>query len=144
MQPNLLPIFLSLSTIVKFVVNTFEKEEWTSLNTELKIKLAPINHHINRAHVPEDIVILGDQANAVIRNFLLEHPDQFEAVEPTKKSKFINHPSKTLEEATELKKELKKKAFSKDATNDDKKRFRQALRAISDLKKAEKRRQQQR
>ena len=47
--------------------------------------------------------------------------------------------SKTLAEAIKLKKTLKKKAQSNDATENDIKRFREALKAISDLRKAERR-----
>ena len=47
------------------------------LNNNLKSKLNPINFHLSRATNPEDIVTLGDQANIIIREFLLEHPEVF-------------------------------------------------------------------
>ena len=137
-----IPIFLTLSSIVKFVEPKIEKSEWKSLNERLKEKLVPINHHLCRSRNPEDIITLGDQANIVIRDFLLENPELFETVESAKKTKFKKHNSKTLEEAVKLKKELKKKAEYKDATEDDRRRFRLALRAISDIRKAEKRREE--
>ena len=137
-----IPIFLTLASVVKFVEPKIEKSEWKNLNEKLKEKLVPIHHHLCRSQTPEDIITLGDQANIVIRDFLLEHPELFETVESTKKTKFKKHNSKALEEAVKLKKELKRKAEHKDATEDDKKKFRLVLRAISDLRKAEKRREE--
>ena len=64
---------------------------------------------------------------------MIENPELFENIETTKRSKFKKHTSKTLEEAIKLKKDLKKKAEAKNATEEDRKRFRQALRAINDL-----------
>ena len=136
---NLVPVFLSLTSLVKA---NCEDDEWTKLNEALKDKLKPINFHICRAQDPEDISKLGDQANIVIRDFLLEHPDIFEAEESSKKTKHVKHTSKTVAEAKQLKKELKKKAEAPNATLEDRKNFRLALRAISDLKKAEDRTEQ--
>ena len=73
---------------------------------------------------------LGDQANILIKEFLAEHPYEFEAIETDKKSKFIKHTSRTLAEAIKLKKDLKKKAEGPNATDEDRKRFRKALKAI--------------
>ena len=97
-----IPIFLTLTSIVKFVEPKIEKSEWKSLNERLKEKLVPINHHLCRSRNPEDIITLGDQANIVIRDFLLENPELFETVESAKKTKFKKHSSKTLEEAVKL------------------------------------------
>ena len=139
--PNLVPVFLALTSFLKFEA-TCEKDDWTKLNDVLKEKLKPINFHISRAHDPEDISRLGDHANILIRDFLVDHPEVFEAVETNKKSKHAKHTSKTLAEAIKLKKELKKKAEAPNATLEDRKNFRLALRAISDLKKAEKRKEE--
>ena len=139
--PNLVPVFLTLTSLVKFQA-ICEKDEWTKLNETLKDKLKPINFHISRAEDPEDISRLGDQANILIRKFLLEHPDIFEAKEFSKKTKHIKHTSKTIAEAKLLKKELKKKAEAPNATLEDRMNFRLALRAISDLKRADERKEQ--
>ena len=133
--------YIALTSLVKFAADALEKGDWSKLNDELKKKLAPINHHINRSNNPSDIIELGNLANITIRNFLLEHPEEFEATETSKKSKFQKQQRKTLEEATNLKKELRKKAFANNATEDDRKRFRACLRAICDLKKAENKKQ---
>ena len=131
------PIFISLTSIVKFVAPSLEKHEWEPLNIGLKEKLSPLNYHISRSSNPEDTATLGNQVSIVIRDYLLENPEVFETVDTGKKSKYKKHLSKTIEEAVKLKKELQKKAFGKDGTENDRKRFRQALRAISDLRKAE-------
>ena len=134
-----LPIFIALTSIVKFLEPKIEKSEWSELNDKLKEKLTPINHHISRSKNPQDIVILGDQANVVIQNFLLEHPEIFEAAESTKKSKFRKHTPKALEDAVKLKNILKKKAANYDSTEKYRKQFMKALRAVSDLREAERR-----
>ena len=54
----------------------------------------------------------------------------------------VQHNSKTLEEAIKLKKELRKKVEGPNSTIEDTKRFRLALRAISDLRKLEKKKDQ--
>jgi hypothetical protein len=139
MKKMFLSIFLALSSFVKFAAPKLERDEWNDLNNNLKSKLNPINFHLSRATNPEDIVTLGDQANIVIREFLLEHPEVFEATETGNNSKYTKHQPKSIEEATKLKKHLKKIANGQNATENDRKRFRLALRAISDLKKAQKR-----
>ena len=93
MQPHTLfiPIFIALTSLIKFSAPDLKE-----LNKLLKTKLAPINYHLGRSNNPEDIRTLGDQANTVIRDFLIEHPEVFEQVEATKKSKFKKHTSNTL------------------------------------------------
>ena len=72
--------------------------------------------------------------NITIRDFLLEHPEVFEAVESNKKTKHVKHKSKTLEEAIKIKNNIKRKAQGPNATEKDRKEFRLALSSISDLK----------
>ena len=130
-------IFLSLTSLLKFELSC-SKDEQTELNKALKQKLAPINYHLGRSNNPEDIKVLGNQANIIIRDFLLENPEAFEQIEATKKSKYKRHTSKTLEEAIKIKKELRNKVQGPNATIEDRKKFREALKAISDLRKIEK------
>ena len=138
--PNLFPVFIALSSFVKFDA-VCEKHEWDKLNDILKNKLEAVIYHLNRVNNPEDVSRLGDQANVIIKEFLEEHPEAFEVADTNKKSKFIKHSSKTLAEAIELKKTLKKKAQGKDATENDFRHFRAALKAVSDLRKAERKRE---
>ena len=132
-----IPIFLALTSLVKFVAPKLQKDEWTDLNNQLKDKLTAVNFHLNRATNPDDIFILGDQANIVIRDFLLDNPEVFEATDTGKVSKFVKHVPKSLEAAVKLKKQLKRIANGPNATESDRKSFRLALRAVSDLKKAQ-------
>ena len=130
-------IFLTLTSIIKFKLNA-EKDELIELNKLLKQRLAPINYHLGRSNNPEDIQKLGDHANVIIRDFLLEHPEAFESVDTNKKSNnYIKHTSKTLEEAIKVKNALRKVIKRQNATPDDKKKFRAALNAIKDLRKLE-------
>ena len=133
--PNLLPVFIALSSFVKFDA-VCEKHEWDKLNHTLKSKLEAFIHHLNRVNNPEDVSRLGDQANVIIKEFLEEHPEAFETVDTNKKSKYVKHSSKTLAEAIEIKKTLKKKAQDNDI-----KQFRAALKAICDLRKAERKKE---
>ena len=130
-------IFLTLTSIIKFSLNA-EKDELIELNKLLKQRLAPINYHLGRSNNPEDIQKLGDHANIIIRDFLLEHPEAFESVDTNRKSNnYITHTNKTLEEAVRLKNTLRKVIKRPNATPDDKKKFRAALNAIKDLRKLE-------
>ena len=126
-------IFLSLASIIKFAVPTCNKDEWKELDDQLKSRLAPFHHHLGRLNNEEDISHMGDQINIVIRDFLIEKEDLFVA-EDSKQSPYIHTHNKTLEAAQQQKKHLKKKAFGKNATEDDKKAFWAACRAVSDLK----------
>ena len=96
-------IFLALSSIIKFVSPKLQKDEWSDINAKLKIKLTPINYHLCRASNPDDIIALGDQANIVIRDFLVDYPEVFEAKETGKETKYVKHVPKSMKEATNLK-----------------------------------------
>ena len=134
-------IFLTLTSIVKFSLNV-EKDDLKELNKLLKKKLTPINYHLGRSNHPEDIQTLGDQANIVIRDFLLEHPEAFEASDTSKNGKFIKHTGNTLEEAIKIKNNLRKIMKRRNTTSEDKKNFRAALNVIKELRKLEKKKEQ--
>ena len=53
----------------------------------------------------------------------------------------VKHQSKSLEESKRTKNDLWKKAFSVNGTEEDRKSFREAVRAISDLKKKERKKE---
>ena len=77
--PTFLPIFLATSSIVKFEANC-EKHEWDNLNEALRKKLEAVIYHLNRVNNPDDASRLGDQANVIVNEFLLEHPEEIEAI----------------------------------------------------------------
>ena len=131
-------------SIVKFVLPSAEKDIWEGINAELRDKLHPYHHHLARLNNAEDIADMGNQINSVIRDFLLERPELFDTIESENSSKaaFINHPFKTLEQAKKAKNYLRKKAFGRDGTKDDKKRFYEAVKAVSELKKKAKKKEE--
>ena len=135
-------IFLTLASIIRFSAPQIEKSEWHNLDQKLKTKLQPFHHHISRANNPHDIGALGDQATVVIRDFLLEHSELFED-EAKETAKFRKHSSKTLNELEDLKKKLRKEAFGNEGNEEKKKKFYECLKALSHLKKAEKKKDDQ-
>ena len=119
-------VFLLLTSIIKFVTPTAERDEWKELNDELNLLLSPYHHHLSRCNNPEDAAHLGDQITIVIRDFLLSKPELF--VDEKSNSEFFKkHQSKPLEQLKKLKNDLRRRAFGKNGTEEDRKQFREAV-----------------
>ena len=138
--PVVTSVFLSLASFVKFALPSIEKSEWTNVNDELSAVLDPINERICHARHPDEITVAAEQFNIAVREFLLQN-DLFEVVEPKKAKEFVKRQPAALAEAVKLKKELSRKARQPGASQEDHKKLRLCLRAISDMKKAERDRQ---
>ena len=134
-------VFLSLLTLVKFCLPSLDRDDWADINKELSDRLAPFNYHLGRLNNAEDISHMGNQINLVIREFLLEKGDIFEQSQSNSSAAFVTNKNQTLEAARAQKKILKKRAQGRDATDQDRREFWAACKAVSDLRKIEKRKQ---
>ena len=91
----------------------------------------------------EDIKQIGDQINIVIAKFLEDKNEIFEAESiKTGGKKYVNNQNKTLAQLKKIKKDLEKTAYGVNGTTDDRKRFWEACRALSDFKKQVKKREE--
>ena len=127
-------ILHTLTTLFRYTAPTLGKPEWIDLDKTLKRRLSPLHHHISLCENPADLAILGDLCTLEIRNFLEEHKDLF-TDEDTRKKPYVPPQNKTLAELQNLKKVLRKKAFSVDGTQEERKQFHECLRAISYFKR---------
>ena len=133
-------LLLSLVTLLKYCAPSINSEDLSVLDSSLKRKLSPLHHHISRCTDPADLATLGDQLPILLTEFLEENKELFADEKKQHSKGFISHPNKTLTELQHLKKVLRKKAFSRAGTDEDRKKFHSCLKAISELKKVEKRR----
>ena len=133
-------LLLSLVTLLKYCAPSINSEDLSVLDSSLKRKLSPLHHHISRCTDPADLATLGDQLPILLTEFLEENRELFADEKKQHSKGFISHPNKTLTELQHLKKVLRKKAFSRAGTDEDRKKFHSCLKAISELRKGEKRR----
>ena len=133
-------LLLSLVTLLKYCAPSINSEDLSVLNSSLKCKLSPLHHHISRCTDPADLATLGGQLHILLTEFLEENRELFADEKKQHSKGFISHPNKTLTELQHLKKVLRKKAFSRAGTDEDRKKFHSCLKAISELRKGEKRR----
>ena len=138
------PLFISLLSFIKFTGPTdADKKDWTNLSNTLKIRLAPLHQEIGLATDRAHVEALGDRLSLDIRTFFVENNDFFEdeaARAPS--SKFIHHNNSTITQLEDLKKKLRLEAFGDNGTEAKRKEFYECLQAISELKKKEKRKQE--
>ena len=132
--------FLTLLTFFRFSSPSLEDREWKRLNSELKQKLAPLHSLVSSCSIPSDLSLLGNQISLEISNFCTENKELF-AEEVKKPQEFVNHGNKTIAQLEQYKKELRKEAFKAGADPEKRKLFHQACKAVSELKKREKKRQ---
>ena len=85
--------------------------------------------------------MLGDMISKEIANFVGEKPELFEKAEGKSRGAFVKHSSKTMAQLKEHKKALQRQMIGPQGTTELRKQFWEAYRAISDLKKHEKKQQ---
>ena len=129
-------ILIALTTLIKFLMPSIERDEWQVINSQLKTRIYPLYMELKHAASPCEISNIGTSINLILRDFLLENSDIFEPTEQAKAKIFIEKESKTIKNLKSQKKHLKILAFSSNATDQDKKSFWKACRAISDLKRS--------
>ena len=85
--------------------------------------------------------MLGDMIRKEIANFVGEKPELFEKAEGKSREAFMKHSSKSMAQLKEHKKALQRQKVGPHDTTELRKQFWEACRAISDLKKHEKKQQ---
>ena len=133
-------LLLSLVTLLQYCAPSINSEDLSVLDSSLKCKLLSLHHHISRCTDPTDLATLEDQLPILLTEFLEENRELFADEKKQHSKGFISHPNKTLTELQHLKKVLRKKAFSRAGTDEDRKKFHFCLKALSELRKVEKRR----
>ena len=128
-----LSLLLTLTTLLRYSTPSLNKNEWSDLDSKLKRKLAPLHHIISTCENPADLADLGDSFTQELRDFLDQNRELF-SYQENQKSKFIGHPNKTIEELQNYKKVLRKQAFARNGTKEQKNKFHDCLRAIKHLK----------
>ena len=132
--------FLSLLTFFRFSSPSLEVSEWKRLNNQLKQKLAPLHFLISNCSFSSELSVLGNQVSLEISNFCNENKELF-AEEFKPSQEYVNHGNKTIAQLEKYKKELRKEAFKAGAGPEKRKLFHEACKAVSELKKREKKRQ---
>ena len=112
-------------------------EEWAKHNTDLLQKLFLLHEQLNKTTSKEDIETLGALIGQAIGHFVNERPEVFENFEIKPNTKFMSHQSNTMKQLKDYKKSLQRQMMT-DYTSETRKKFWEALRAISDLRKHEK------
>ena len=134
-------ILLSITTLLRYVVPSVEKDEISRLDSELRKKLNPLHSKISTCSDPKSLSMLGNQLSLEILEFMKSNHNLFNDMKPQKEP-FIQHNSQSLKQLNERKKILRKKAFSQGSTVTDRRNFHDCLKAISEFKKILKKREQ--
>jgi hypothetical protein len=146
----LLPITLALSAVSvllnvvfpKFASPSVTKDESKKLNTALELKLKPLHYHLGKATNKVDVEVLGALISQELAQFVEEHPDVYEKSELKSNATYVRHESKTLQELKKHKKTLQRQMMTSAYTDTIRKQYWEACRAISDLKKQEKKKEE--
>ena len=117
-------------TGLQFTIPTFCSDEWGTHDSSIRHLLNPIHFDLSSGDISPNEA--ADRFSSTLTDYFGEHT---EFVKEQKSNSYIAHKPKTLAEARKRKNVLRKKAFSKHATPEDKQLFRQAVRTVSFLNK---------
>ena len=118
---------------LRFIVPRLNATDWQCHNTAIKERLEPLHSALG-----VDIVTPSAAANE-FTDILTEYFSEQEDFLDRKLSEtYIEHEPKSLSQARKCKNALRKKAFRKDSTVEDRKAFKAALKTVSYLKKQDK------
>ena len=129
--------FLALGTLTRFFIPSLKKDQWSQLDEELRGLLQPFHHHLGLLTNPEDVAHVGDQIINVIHTFLSGRDIFYEKPSSPHSDNYISHESRSLTEVKKVKNHLRRKAFRKTATEEDRQEWRAAVKAVSHLKRRE-------
>ena len=122
---------------LRFSIPPFTNDEWVQRNAEVKDLLAPLHLELSQNDITPKAAAV--RFSSTMANYFASHPDFIE--EQNSKS-FISHESRTLADARKKKNALRKVCFRRNATDEDRRNFRCAVRAVSFLKKKEREKQE--
>ena len=117
---------------VTFQVPSLTPDEWKSIDHELKAATGVLHHDLASDRTSPNIA--GSQFTRILTDILINRPDS-EFVNEVKNTEYKKSTPKTLLEAARIKNGLRKKAFGKHSTEEDRKAFRQAVKAHNQLKR---------
>ena len=120
-----------LALILRFIVPQITADHWKDIDKELSEHIRPLHHDLsqNLISAPD----AGNQFNFLLQSFFKSKPDLF-LPDDSKGGCFIRREKKTLNEIRRQKNKLRKKAFRKNATADDREKFYECLHAYDYLK----------
>ena len=122
---------ITTSAFLRFVVPNLPTSAWTSHNQQLTELLQPLHHALAVGDMlPHEA---GDCFNLALFDFLKDKPEFVEL--PKDNTTYCRRENKTLDEARICKNKLRKKAFNKWSTTEDRQNFYQALHTYDFLKK---------
>ena len=127
----ILPAAIATTAFLRFVAPNLPVPQWNSYNQELSDLLKPLHHNLSTGEISSDEA--GDCFNLIVSDFLSSKPGFLP--DPKPEHNYTRRENKTLKEAKILKNKLRKKAFSKWGTNQDKATFYDALHTYDYLKK---------
>ena len=128
----IIPVACSMAVFFRFVLPVLTQDKWSTLNVDLSNRLAPLHHALATDEMTPSEA--GDCFTLILQEYFSDIPE-FQV--PDKKP-FFQRPAKTLDEARRTKNKLRKKAFSKNATDGDRTLFYDALHTYDTLRKQEK------
>ncbi|XP_071491341.1 uncharacterized protein [Diadema antillarum] len=114
----------------RLAIPQYARNEWQQRNNELKELIAPIHRDLNhRILTPKEA---ADSFSHTVFGYFASQPD---FVQENNSRAYVEHEPKTLADARKKKNILRRKAFGKESTEEDRKNFRSAVKAVSFLKK---------
>ena len=122
---------LKVPTLARKVPD-LDENEWKKLDAELNTLQSPLHHLMGMDEIPSDVAM--DQYTELITLFLSSKQEFQHEGKPF----FPRQPSSTIPEARKMKNDLRKKSRRKDASDEDRKNFQRAQRALSFLLRKEK------
>ena len=129
---SIVNVATGLVLFLKFIVPQITPNHWNELDKELSTSLQPLHHELAVGNItPAEA---GDCFNGILQSFFKSKPDLFTENQNTK-TKFMRRENKTLVECRRQKNKLRTKAFKRNSTEDDRKKFYDCLRTYDYLKK---------
>ena len=114
----------------RFTIPYLSDSEWNVHNLAVKDRIAPLHYDLG-----SNIVSPKVAANSFVDIVTEYFQEQNEYLENQTNQMYIEHEPKTLTQARKRKNLLRKKAFGKNATKEDREAFKLAIKTISYLKK---------
>ncbi len=128
---SLASVATGLVLFLRFVVPQITPVHWNDLDKELSETLKPLHHELASNNI--SAAEAGNCFNKILQSFFSSKPELFMKNEEPKQ--FFRRKNKTLIELRREKNKLRTKAFRRDSTTDDRKRFYDCLRTYDFMKK---------
>ena len=131
--PLMLTAPVPCSSHIVFELPTLTQDIWTQYNNEVNLLLGPL--HLEVASEDVSPAQAGELFTSIFKDFLSSKPEFVK--QEKSQTGFISHDSSALKQASAEKNALRKRAFGKNATQEDRKAFNKAVKCHNYLKKLE-------